>query len=497
MVSATGGGSGNPVTLSIDSSSAPGACSLGVDGVTVSLTAVGECVIDGDQAGDDTHWAAPEQQQRLFAHTRATTTTVSCTPNPVTQGRAGGTQCAAIVTDSQPDGTAITPGGSVNVTITNPQGSVFSESCLLPTNARGASNSCGVNYAVPAGSQTRTVKANYTSVSVHKASHGSASLTVLPAKVSSSANSFKTKCSFANEGQFDPIRYPGQSPAGHIHEFFGDTEIGPGSTGFSLQSAGGSTTCEDAFDTADYWAPELFADSQRVQPIGVDVYYQRIVGLQLAPGDSCPLTVTCAGRTFESVVVPPTDMRIIAGNSAATSLQAQSVIKWACENNSVTATLPPNCAGKQRLTVHIVFPGCWDGGTDLQANGTNNVAYMTSRNGVNSCPAGHDYPIPRLALTVHYNVSPAQPACSATVTTGCINYAISAWDPVSQQLLQGPAFTMHADWLNGWQSSLSLGTPAPADFDQLIARCNNDPDGSPVCGVASTKPFGSAFVPFT
>jgi hypothetical protein len=55
---------------------------------------------------------------------------------------------------------------------------------------------------------------------------------------------------------------------------------------------------------------------------------------------------------------------------------------------------------------------------------------------------------------------------------------------------------MHADWLNGWQTSFSLGTEDPNDFDQLIARCVNEADGSPDCGVASTKPAGSAFVLF-
>jgi hypothetical protein len=497
VVGATGGASGNAVIFSIDSSSTSGACSLRSDGITVSFTAVGSCVIDANQAGNDNYWAAPEQQQSMFSHVRATTTTVKCSPNPVAQGAAKGTQCTSTVTDSQPDGTAITPSGSVTIDITNPQGSLFTDSCVLATSASGDSSACAVNYSVPPGSQTRTVKAYYTSDSVHKASLATTLLSILPAKVSSTANSFKTKCSFAGEGQFDPIRYPGQSPAGHIHEFFGNTQIGPGSTGFSLQAAGTPTTCADAFDTADYWVPELFADGQPVQPTGVDVYYERIVGLQLASGDPCPLTVTCNGQTFESVVVPPTDMRMIAGNSAATSPQAQSVIKWSCENNTGVGALPPNCAGKQRLTVHIVFPGCWDGGTDLETNGTNNVAYMTVKAGVSRCPAGHDYPIPRLALTVHYNLNPTEPACSSTVTTGCINYAISEWDPVSQQPELGPPFTMHADWLNGWQTGASIGTPDPDAFDQLIARCNNGPDGTPNCGVVQTKPPGSALVPFT
>lgn len=50
VVSATGGASGQPVVLSIPASSAS-VCSLGSDGVSVTFTAVGTCVIDADQAG--------------------------------------------------------------------------------------------------------------------------------------------------------------------------------------------------------------------------------------------------------------------------------------------------------------------------------------------------------------------------------------------------------------------------------------------------------------
>lgn len=61
-VSANGGGSGNPVTFSIDPSAAS-VCSLA--GVTVSFTAAGTCVINADQAGDAGYADAPQAQQSL------------------------------------------------------------------------------------------------------------------------------------------------------------------------------------------------------------------------------------------------------------------------------------------------------------------------------------------------------------------------------------------------------------------------------------------------
>lgn len=66
---ATGGESGNPVVLSIDPSSAPGACSL--SGGTIDFTGTGQCVIDANQEGNVGYLAAPQAQQS-FAIEHAT-----------------------------------------------------------------------------------------------------------------------------------------------------------------------------------------------------------------------------------------------------------------------------------------------------------------------------------------------------------------------------------------------------------------------------------------
>jgi hypothetical protein len=66
-LSATGGGSGNPVVFSVDSSSSPsGACSVsGTNGTTVSFAHAGSCVIDANQAGDSDYSGAPQSQQTI------------------------------------------------------------------------------------------------------------------------------------------------------------------------------------------------------------------------------------------------------------------------------------------------------------------------------------------------------------------------------------------------------------------------------------------------
>jgi hypothetical protein len=60
---ATGGGSGNPVTFSVDASSTAGACSIS-SGV-VSFGGIGTCVVDANQTGGGEYAPAPEASQAI------------------------------------------------------------------------------------------------------------------------------------------------------------------------------------------------------------------------------------------------------------------------------------------------------------------------------------------------------------------------------------------------------------------------------------------------
>ncbi len=72
-LSASGGGSGNPVVFSVDPASGPGVCT--VSGTTVTYTAAGSCVIDANQAGNGTYAAASQVQRTI--------TVTAPPPNPI------------------------------------------------------------------------------------------------------------------------------------------------------------------------------------------------------------------------------------------------------------------------------------------------------------------------------------------------------------------------------------------------------------------------------
>jgi hypothetical protein len=82
-VTASGGGSGNPVTFSIDAS-AKGSCSI--SGATVTFVAVGTCVIDANQAGNANYDAATQVQQSFVVVGTQSITFTSAPPSPAVIG---------------------------------------------------------------------------------------------------------------------------------------------------------------------------------------------------------------------------------------------------------------------------------------------------------------------------------------------------------------------------------------------------------------------------
>ena len=77
IVTATGGGSGNPVTFAIDVS-ASAVCAI--SGASVVLNGAGTCVIDANQAGNENYEAAAQAQQSFTVAKASQTITFSSTP---------------------------------------------------------------------------------------------------------------------------------------------------------------------------------------------------------------------------------------------------------------------------------------------------------------------------------------------------------------------------------------------------------------------------------
>lgn len=214
----------------------------------------------------------------------------------------------------------------------------------------------------------------------------------------------RIQCRAGQVNNVDPIVMPGMPAMSHYHQFFGNRSTNENTTTASLL-ANRATTCQNRADGSAYWVPQLWQGSTAIAPRSITVLYAK--------------TVTSA------VVAHPAGLMLIAGDSKAAVAQELSVSSWYCGNNVQNASAtPPVCTGNQELVGLIRFPECWNGKDLDSANHKDHVTYAV--NGV--CAVG-TVALPQLQMHMRY---PAQ----ADVST----LALSS----------GSIYSMHADFMNGW-----------------------------------------------
>jgi Domain of unknown function (DUF1996)/PASTA domain len=231
------------------------------------------------------------------------------------------------------------------------------------------------------------------------------------APIASASPGWLVRCPFSHSLPDDPIVYPGQPGASHMHDFFGNQSVNAFSTYESLLAA--STLCGDWADTAGYWTPALYEDGVKIDPAGSyggeDVreqfYYRKSGAAPVQP-------------------FPP-NFRMIAGDAYATSPYRVSEIYWGCSDNSTEKlALPPSCS-TGIITLHVGFPSCWNGWQLDTSDHKSHVEYPSS----GACPGTHPVRIPRLIQRQEYPVG---------TQTGTITLA------------SGSPYSAHADFLNSW-----------------------------------------------
>ena len=87
------------------------------------------------------------------------------------------------------------------------------------------------------------------------------------------------RCTYSLSLNDDPIVFPGQVGASHLHDFAGAKTTNAFSTFNSLLAGG--TTCAMPGDTSAYWVPALYEDGVRILPqarSGNTVFYYRRIG---------------------------------------------------------------------------------------------------------------------------------------------------------------------------------------------------------------------------
>jgi hypothetical protein len=265
--------------------------------------------------------------------------------------------------------------------------------------------------------------------------------------VTDGSGSFRTTCSLATYAFSDPIVYPNQPGASHLHVFFGNTGVNAGSTPDAIAGSGNSTCRGGTLNRTAYWMPAVVdARNGAVQTPEEGVFYYKS-GYNIDP----------------RVVRPfPAGLRMIAGNKSATA--AQQFIDWGCRDHySASATIPTSCPVGDAVRLVVIFPQCWDGKNLDSPDHKSHMAYPVYRNPPerSSCPSSHPVTIPE--ITEHFDFPMKR-------TSSPANWRLSS-DMYSTAIKGG--LSAHADWMNGWD---------PATINTIVTQCLNR---AVDCGVGS------------
>src|SRR5262245_12846850 len=247
-----------------------------------------------------------------------------------------------------------------------------------------------------------------------------------PAAQAAPAGQFVLQCEYSHTLMDDPIVFPGQPGASHMHDFFGNVGANAFSTVGSMLRA--ETTCRVPSDTAGYWTPTASLDGVRIRPTVMRIYY--------------------LGSSANSVETIPPGLQMVGGARDATTPAENPHVSWNCGQTKDVKTpdrdTPYDCGpwAKYGFVAGIIavieFPSCWNG-TGLRPE---DVAYPVA----GECPSGFGHVIPKLSERVHYGVmNPFRP-------NGTLAFALSS----------GPWYSLHADFWNTWQQDR---------LDQLVADC--------------------------
>ena len=237
---------------------------------------------------------------------------------------------------------------------------------------------------------------------------GAASVVGPSQAASDNPGRFSASCRLSHVANDDPIVFPGQPRAAHVHQFAGAWSTDAFSTAESLAASG--TTCDPVEDTSAYWAPALYLRGMPVEVHHLTGYY------------GWGRRTTDAQR--RALRPWPPGFRMIAQLKDSTPERVGDPIAgWWCSDASVRWGYASSLSGvayhcpEGGLQVRLLFPDCWDGvnldtvdsvgaatsnpltGATYPNDHRSHTAYADASG---DCPASHPVATPRLDFRINY-----------------------------------------------------------------------------------------------
>jgi hypothetical protein len=251
-----------------------------------------------------------------------------------------------------------------------------------------------------------------------------------PRQNSDGTGQFRLTCQFSHMSFDDPIVYPRQPGAAHLHVFFGNTAAGHNTTAESIRTVGNSTCTGGTANRTGYWVPAIVdtKDGTPLKPAKMLVYYKS----DSTGGDSI--------QPF------PVGLRMISGNMNST--EAQPNTDFGClgpdGQEARFSHIPRSCPVGWLVEMTINFPMCWDGVNLDSPDHKGHMSFTKWDNAIRrkTCPKSHPVNLPGITEKIQYRV----------LEDGETSRWRLSSDNYSNDMPGG--FSIHADWFNGWDPDI-------------------------------------------
>ncbi len=239
---------------------------------------------------------------------------------------------------------------------------------------------------------------------------------------------FQANCDFSHFAPDDPIVFPGDPGASHLHNFIGNRSTDAFTTPESLFENTDST-CSVPQDHSAYWYPALMKGDEAIPPdTFMTVYYK-------------------SGIDDYTKVQPfPEGLEFVTGDMMATTEEFKNapgaVEGWECGEESHQWEIPESCPEGSELNLRYQAPSCWDG-VHLKDEDMPMMSHHMEYPVNGQCPMSHPVPVPMLEFKIAWPVS---------------------GDLTDVHLASGADSSWHYDFVNGWE---------PEVLDRLVEQCIN------------------------
>lgn len=265
---------------------------------------------------------------------------------------------------------------------------------------------------------------------------------------------FRMLCAPGQISKDDPVVYPGQPGASHLHQFWGNTGTNANSTYDSLRTTG-QTTCGDPnapINRTAYWMPAMLDGAgHAVKPDLINTYYKQLP----ANSPACvAAAIACVGLPNGIRMVFGFNMTKMSGGPNDSSSMDYWSLRYECWKDDVGNIAVPGhfhtiadvvaagCPAGAKLIIFFAVPGCWDGKNLDSADHRSHLTYGTSESGGQKCPSDHPYLITPWQGHIHYTTD--------------ANFVAGKWHLSSDEMVPGAkaGSTLHFDYFEAWSPTI-------------------------------------------